>query len=129
MIESLEAPFDAQLVDIHTAFQGHETTYTHVLSGGVHPTDAGYVAIADQMIVATVPEPDSLLLFVVGVLATVCLLICNTPGKWVWFKRWVAKGDQPRRGLTPCRQSVLTDALMASQGRPPGGGWVIRSNR
>jgi lysophospholipase L1-like esterase len=60
LIDSLAGPFNARVVDIHTPFEGHETELTYVLSGGVHPNDKGYAVIADQMIVATVPEPNTL---------------------------------------------------------------------
>jgi lysophospholipase L1-like esterase len=63
MINSLIVPFDARLVDIDQAFQGHEANFTFILAGDSHPNDAGYRAIADQMIIATVPEPASLSLF------------------------------------------------------------------
>jgi lysophospholipase L1-like esterase len=69
MIQGLEKPFDARLVDVHSAFQGHETAFTFVLQGDVHPTDAGYAAIAHQMVLARVPEPYGTATFVVGVLA------------------------------------------------------------
>jgi len=58
MIQSLTGPFDARLVDIHVPFIGHEAAYTFVLSGGVHPNDTGYAVIADQMVDASIPEPE-----------------------------------------------------------------------
>jgi hypothetical protein len=72
MIEGLTGPFDAELVDIHTPFIGHEAACTFVLSGGVHPNDIGYAVIADQMIQASIPEPPSLLILA-GALAMIGL--------------------------------------------------------
>ena len=73
MIESLARPFDARLVDIHDPFIGHEAAYTFVLSGGVHPNDAGYAAIADAMIDASAPEPPSFVILAAAVVLIVLL--------------------------------------------------------
>jgi lysophospholipase L1-like esterase len=70
LIDSLAGPFAAAVVDIHSAFVGHETELTFILSGGVHPNDAGYAVIADHMIATTAPEPGSLALAAFAVVAT-----------------------------------------------------------
>jgi lysophospholipase L1-like esterase len=78
LIDSLAGPFDAKVVDIHSAFVGHETELTFILSGGVHPNDAGYAVIADQMIAATVPEPGSFALVAFAVVSIfVCRILAN----------------------------------------------------
>jgi lysophospholipase L1-like esterase len=74
LIDSLAGPFDARVVDIHAPFQGHETEFTFILSGGVHPNDKGYALIANQMVAATVPEPNTLWL-VASAIASI--LICQ----------------------------------------------------
>jgi hypothetical protein len=74
LIDSLAGPFDAKVVDIHSAFVGHETELTFILSGGVHPNDAGYAVIADQMIAATAPEPGS---FALVAFAVVSIFVCR----------------------------------------------------
>jgi lysophospholipase L1-like esterase len=73
LIDSLAGPFKADVVDIHTPFEGRETELTFVLSGGVHPNDQGYGVIADQMIAATVPEPSTLSLLASAIVAVVLL--------------------------------------------------------
>lgn len=50
--------FKGKVVDVYSAFQGQETVYTHILgvfvgmplSVAFHPSDAGYAAIAQEMI-------------------------------------------------------------------------------
>ena len=68
VIDYLAGPFDAHVVDIHTPFEGRESELTYILSGGVHPNDKGYAVIADQMIAATVPEPNTLSLVASAIL-------------------------------------------------------------
>jgi len=62
------APFGATYVDVFTPFLGNELAYTYIWDGlNVHPTPAGYRAIAGAM-VAAVPEPGSLALLGLGAL-------------------------------------------------------------
>ncbi len=56
-------------VDIYTPFVGNELTYTYIANGNVHPTSAGYAAIAQAIPMDAVPEPSSLALFAIGVVA------------------------------------------------------------
>jgi lysophospholipase L1-like esterase len=67
----------ASFVDLYTPFQGHELAYTDVanpaIPGNVHPNPAGYAVITAQLD-AAVPEPASLGMMAVGVLA---LLGCD----------------------------------------------------
>lgn len=88
IIHNLATQFDANFVNTNTAFLGREGQLTDINQypsgstspgqgaaiepiGNVHPNDAGYTTIANQ--VAAVPEPASLGL--VGVAATVLLLL------------------------------------------------------
>jgi lysophospholipase L1-like esterase len=59
LITSLAGPFHASVVDINTPFRGRENELTFISSGGVHPNGQGYAVIAQQMALATVPEPAS----------------------------------------------------------------------
>jgi lysophospholipase L1-like esterase len=67
LITSLAGPFHASVVDINTPFRGRENELTLISSGGVHPNDQGYAVIAQQMAMATVPEPASATLLAVGI--------------------------------------------------------------
>jgi lysophospholipase L1-like esterase len=93
LINSLAGPFGARVVDIHTPFQGHESEFTFVLSGGIHPNDKGYAVIADQMVAATVAEPNTLSLVASAIVA---ILVCQ-------FLQWYAAGraTNARRSSRP----------------------------
>jgi lysophospholipase L1-like esterase len=65
LIAAQAAAFGAKYVDTYTPFLGHELSYTYIASGNVHPNDAGYQLIANQMI-QQVPEPSTALLFGAG---------------------------------------------------------------
>jgi len=67
LITGLAGPFHASVVDINTAFRGHENELTYIASGDGHPTPQGYAVIAQQMASATVPEPASVTLVAAGV--------------------------------------------------------------
>jgi lysophospholipase L1-like esterase len=58
IIQSEASKFGASYIDTYTAFLGHESTYTNILSGSGTPTAAGYSAIANAL-GATVPEPST----------------------------------------------------------------------
>jgi lysophospholipase L1-like esterase len=99
LIDSLIAPFDATLVDINKVFQGHETEFTSILSGDSHPNDAGYLAIADQMIAASIPEPDSSFNLVIAML-----------GAATWRARlrkrsWWNSGPRPMADRAPATET------------------------
>lgn len=65
LIAAQAAAVGAKYVDTYTPFLGHELAYTYIASGNVHPNDAGYQLIANQM-VQQVPEPSPALLFGAG---------------------------------------------------------------
>jgi lysophospholipase L1-like esterase len=54
-------------VDVYTPFSGNELGYTYIGVGNVHPTGAGYAAMA-RAIPAVVPEPSSVALLATGLL-------------------------------------------------------------
>ena len=54
----------ASYVDLFPLFQGEELADTYIATGNVHPNNAGYDLIANA--VASVPEPSSLVLVVIG---------------------------------------------------------------
>jgi lysophospholipase L1-like esterase len=66
VIEDRAAAFDARLVDVYSAFAGHEAEWTYMrdepLGDNFHPTPEGYAAIAQVMI----PEPGGWLLVGLG---------------------------------------------------------------
>jgi lysophospholipase L1-like esterase len=68
--------FGARYVDTYTPFLGSEAALTYITSSGsdynVHPTDAGYQVIANQM--EQVPEPSTLLVLGAGVIG---LAVCR----------------------------------------------------
>jgi lysophospholipase L1-like esterase len=57
IVRGMAKAFKGKFVDVHTAFQGHETEYTHILGVFVglpldvafHPSNAGYAVIAQAM--------------------------------------------------------------------------------
>ena len=73
LITSLAGPFHASVVDINAPFRGRENELTFISSGGAHPNDQGYAVIAQQMALATVPEPASATLLAAGIVALVVL--------------------------------------------------------
>ena len=77
VIDNLSAPFHASVVDINTPFRGRENELTFISSGGVHPTDQGYAVIEQQMALATVPEPSSIILFGAGLGALAVLFLLS----------------------------------------------------
>jgi lysophospholipase L1-like esterase len=54
--------FGANYVDFETPFVGKELSLTNIGLGDVHPNQAGYAVMANQLEAATVPEPASLAL-------------------------------------------------------------------
>lgn len=68
--EGLANYFDAHYVDVYSAFLGHEADWTLITSGdyNVHPNDEGYRVIGEQLILASVPEPPSVVLLGVGII-------------------------------------------------------------
>jgi lysophospholipase L1-like esterase len=63
--------FGVDYVDTASAIAGHETAYTYITSGNVHPNAAGYAWIAGQ--VEAVPEPSTVAIYAVGGLVLVGL--------------------------------------------------------
>jgi lysophospholipase L1-like esterase len=74
LIDNLAGPFHASVVDINTPFRGRENELTFISSGGVHPNDQGYAVIEQQMALAAVPEPASIILLATGICALAVLL-------------------------------------------------------
>ena len=73
LITSLAGPFHASVVDINTPFRGRENELTFISSGGSHPNDKGYAVIEQQMASATVPEPSSVILLGMSIVALAVL--------------------------------------------------------
>ena len=80
IIQGLATEFNASYVDTNTPFLGHEGALTYITQypagsispalgsgiepiGNVHPNDAGYTVIANQVANSSTPEPASLGLF------------------------------------------------------------------
>ena len=63
-IQADAAAFNAYDVDLFHLFQGKELADTYIITGNVHPTDAGYGLITAA--VASVPEPGSIVLLGLG---------------------------------------------------------------
>jgi lysophospholipase L1-like esterase len=61
--------FGASYVDVYSAFLGHEADWTLIKSGNynVHPNDQGYRVIGEKLILASAPEPSSIVLIGVGI--------------------------------------------------------------
>ncbi|HEY3268929.1 MAG TPA: GDSL-type esterase/lipase family protein [Armatimonadota bacterium] len=70
IVQAAAAQFGGTAVDFYSPFVGHETEYTYILAGDVHPNAAGYNVLAGQMeraVVCPIPEPGSLALLALGV--------------------------------------------------------------
>jgi lysophospholipase L1-like esterase len=66
VIEGEASAFGGVYIDEYSAIAGHELAYTYVASGNSHPNSVGYAAITNQLALATVPEPGSFGLALVG---------------------------------------------------------------
>jgi lysophospholipase L1-like esterase len=92
LITGLAGPFHASVVDINTAFRGHENELTYIASGDGHPTPQGYAVIAQQMASATVLEPASVTLLAAGI----GLLAILSDRKHIRGLRPTNRNDVPR---------------------------------
>jgi lysophospholipase L1-like esterase len=86
LIAQEAAAFGGSYVDLATPFTGHIADYTYAFTPPVgsntHPNALGYSVIADQIIQAAVPEPESVVLLAIGVLGVFGLHRRSRPARF-----------------------------------------------
>jgi lysophospholipase L1-like esterase len=81
LIAGEAAGFGGVYVDEYSALTGNALTETYVTSSNAHPIPAGYAAITAQLEAATVPEPGSLALALVGMTVLGLAGLARRPGR------------------------------------------------